>query len=290
MAPFNSSKALQVESLEERVVMTTGLLPMPAGNVAAYMNQGILELRGDGLSNNVDVTQITDQRFQVSGMNGTRINGGSATLVLSGVLDLDAKLRDGNDTITVNILRNASIRNVTIDMGMGQFEKVVIQGGESIDGLNVSCRGLNALDLSTGGRSLFVNGQTKITGGNSTTQGDRIYLLGYFNSVSIETGDGDDVIRLGTKTSVSNIVRFNATKVNAKTGNGNDEINLLRAEIDQLFADLAGGDDIIALSIVRFSPPSDGVLLNGRTGTDTVRELNSITGGYTLGSFEVRPA
>ncbi len=290
MPALGSTKSLQVELLEERVVMTTGIAPLPIGNVSAYISQGVLELRGDSLSNIVDITQLSDGRFQISGASGTLINNRTTPTLLAGVLNINAQLRDGNDSVTVNLQDNRAMRDITINMGMGQSEKVVIKGGQSINNLNVSARGLNALEMNTDGKSLKVNGQTTIVGGNSTIKGDQINLLGTFNNVNIETGDGNDFVQLGKKCNCATNVRFSATKATVKMGNGNDELNLFKAKVDDFFADLSAGNDSLALSIAQFSTTPTKARLLGGNGTDTVKERTTVSGNPSYSSFEVRPA
>jgi hypothetical protein len=285
MSALGPSKSLQVESLEERVVMTAGATSLPIGNVSAYISQGVLELRGDSLNNTVDITQLSDGKFQITGSQGTLINNRSTPTVLASVLNINAQLRDGNDSVTVNLQDNRAMRDITINMGMGQSEKVVVKGGQSINNLNVHARGLNALDLNTDGKSLKVIGLTNVVGGNSTTKGDQINLLGTFNTVNIETGDGNDFVQLGKKCTCVTNVRFSATKATVKLGNGNDELNLFKAKVDDFFADLSAGNDSLALSIAQFSATPAKARLLGGIGTDTVKEQTTVSGSPSLSSF-----
>ncbi|MBX9655555.1 hypothetical protein K2Y11_18215 [bacterium] len=278
---------LQVESLEDRVVLSTGVVaPVPGGNVSAYVTQGILQIRGDNFNNNVNITELTTGQFKVSGLAGTLINSQSS-VVLSSAYDINSQLKGGNDTLTLILQNNLNMRNITLDMGTGTRENVIMQGGKVITGnLVVTATGANSLNFDTQGKSLNVLGKTNIIGGNSTSQGDQIKLLGTFNQVYIETGAGNDFVQLGVKCNCPTNVRFQASKVTALLGNGNDELDAFKVKADDFFADLGAGNDTLALSIVQFSTIPTKARLFGGNGTDTVKEKVTISGSPTYNSFE----
>jgi hypothetical protein len=137
---------------------------------------------------------------------------------------------------------------------------------------------------------LNVTGRTTIVGGNNATQGDNISLLGRFNIVYVETGDGNDTVQLGKKCNCATQVRFSATKATVKTGAGNDELNVFKCKVDDFFADLGAGNDSLAVSIFQFSSLPGKARLTGGTGADTVREQTGISGRPSYSGFESQPS
>ena len=279
---------LQVEALEERVVLSaSAVAALPAGNITAYVTQGILQIRGDNFNNNVNITEMTDGRFKVTGLQGTHINNQTAPVVLSSAFDVNAQLKAGNDNLTLILQNNMYMRNITIDMGTGQHENVIMQGGKAISGnLIVTATGANSLNFDTQGQNLNVLGKTNILGGNSTTQGDVIKLLGTFNTVLIETGEGNDSVQLGMKCNCPTQVRFQAAKVTARLGNGKDDLALFKVKVDDFFADLGAGNDSLALSIVQFPYTSAKAKLLGGTGVDKIKEATTVSGTPSYTNFE----
>jgi hypothetical protein len=293
MNPSKSTKPLHVESLEDRVVLSSDVAALMApGNVSAIVSQGILQLRGDNLHNSIDITQQADGRFRVSGLSGTRINNTANPVILGNVVDINAQLRDGNDSLTLNLQNNRSIRDITIDMGTGTQENVVVKGGKEITGnLIVTTKGTSALNFDTQGTSLDVKGRTTIVGNSAAGSGpaDQIKLLGTYNILYVETGDGNDSVTLGVKCNCATNVRLSAQKATVKTGAGNDSLSLFKVKADDFFADLGAGNDSLSLATVQFSSSSAKARLHGGSGTDTIKEQTAITGRPLYISLEGRP-
>ncbi|MBY0585632.1 hypothetical protein K2X85_00540 [bacterium] len=293
MKTFPQKNPFQVESLEERVVLSSDLAAVVApSNVSALVSNGILQIRGDNLGNNVDITQLSNGQFQIKGNTGTLINQRSSPVVLGNVVDINAQLRDGNDSLTLSLQNNRSLRDISIDMGAGQREKVVVKGGKEISGnLIVTTKGTSALNFDTDGTSLDVKGRTTIVGNSAvgSTTGDKINLLGKYNILYVETGDGNDSVTLGIKCNCATNVRFNSNKATVKTRAGNDSLQLFKVKADDFFADLGAGNDSLSLATVQLSNTSAKARLQGGSGTDAIKELTSITGQPLYISLEGRP-
>ena len=86
-------RKLSFQQLENRLTM--------AGNVIASVSSHSLYLTGDSRANNLEIIQVGNGQYQVTGKDGTTING-QAQKTFSGVTaDLIANLNGGNDTLKI---------------------------------------------------------------------------------------------------------------------------------------------------------------------------------------------
>ena len=130
----NSNRTLRFQSLEDRKMMTATLLakapivalvPAAHGNVTTSVSsKGVLTITGDGLTDNIAISQTAPNEFTITGINGTTINKTHTVENFTGVKsDVDISLKSGVGTApTVTIQSNAGItfaNNLNVDMGNG---------------------------------------------------------------------------------------------------------------------------------------------------------------------------
>lgn len=200
------------EVLEDRALLT--------GNVFATMNAGgDLVLRGDRQGNAVTVTAIGNG-IQVTGTQGTRINGLPLPALFPGasINDVDARLRGGSDSLV--ILANVS-GDVVARMGGGSDVVTLatttvggdadINVGAAFPGvpevvtINASTIG-GAMNLrGAGGQQRFVITTSTVVGASSVRMGGgRDFLntstTNFIGGLSADGGGGafDQFINIGT--------------------------------------------------------------------------------------------
>jgi len=178
---------LEIECLEQRCV--------PAGNLSVVLNGGTLVIRGDDLSNGVEVTQGAEAgQFVVTGLNvggATTVNGQAAVTVAGVTGDVIIDLRGGDDQVVVGdgvaVPRDLRVRTglgndtVTLaDVTVG--EDLTVETGLGNDTVSVA-------DVMVGGDSRVETG-----GGNDTVQ---ITDSLFSRELRVILGDGDDALSLG---------------------------------------------------------------------------------------------
>src|SRR6476469_6130210 len=86
-------RKLTFQQLENRLTL--------AGNVIASVSSHSLYLTGDSRANNLQIVQLANGQYQVTGKDGTTING-QAQKTFSGVTaDLIVNLNGGNDVLYI---------------------------------------------------------------------------------------------------------------------------------------------------------------------------------------------
>lgn len=160
--PRRSRVLLSAEPLEDR--------SLPSGNVSAVVTGGVLRLDGDGLANQIRVSGREDGEVVLIPIGDTTINGGTAAVILGGIvfsyeirmgggddflwvtdtqdeIALLVDMNDGNDGLTVDFAGHTGTTvlvmgagNDTVSLGMGEFE------------------GFTIIDTGTGDDRLFIGG------------------------------------------------------------------------------------------------------------------------------------
>ena len=229
------------EGLEPRACM--------AGDVDAVVNGGVLQITGDDLGNDIEVRQLTNlvlpfgtsQLFQVTGRNGTTVNGKPADILTFNGNDLRINLKGGDDRLDIKgtDLR-MKLNRLTIETGSGDDQV-------DIDDLEVLGTGTTTIRLGGGGTdvdflevdaSRFV-GDVKITTGD----GDDTVEFGagtdtdVLGRLTVETGDGNDDVVIGGDFDPIDIVG----NLVVKTGDGDDTVELEEVTAPKITVDLGDG-------------------------------------------------
>jgi hypothetical protein len=120
------------QQLENRLTM--------AGNVIASVSSHSLYLTGDSRANNLEIIQVGSGQYQVTGKDGTTING-QAQKTFSGVTaDLIANLYGGNDILKigyyaemVTVPTTIFNRDVKVNLGSGDDQLYIYHTNVSDD-------------------------------------------------------------------------------------------------------------------------------------------------------------
>ncbi len=204
---------MTVETLENRRML--------AGNVTVDVDNGDLDIRGEGnveQAISVEATSV-EGRFLVTALDDTLINGQEGPVFVNGVTgDVDIDLRSGGKIL---ILSESA------------QEAFVVEGD-----LDIDTRGGDAdiILLDT----VHVRGETTIRtrGGD-----DAVSFIGgeFDDELDVSTGGGNDVI------SSVNFTQFN-DEMDLNMGGGNDYVMMTNISVDgESEIRLGGGEDTIGL-------------------------------------------
>lgn len=233
-------RRLTFQALEGRAMM--------AGDVAVSILNGDLRVTGDSQDNEVAIVQTIQQgqpvagSFFVGGVNGTTVNGGGGQTFTGVTRDFSINLVGGADRITLG--DNVATNHFTVPNDLR------IDTGSGADTL--------ALNRIT------VRDDTFITTG---IEADRIDISGVFgvagvdngqNDMTINTGDGSDVMRL------VNIFVRRDLNINTGTDSGSDLIDMAIGNIGR-DVNIATGAGIDTVAVQQMGVNGD---LRIDTGTD----------------------
>ncbi|MDX1963434.1 MAG: hypothetical protein SFX18_09795 [Pirellulales bacterium] len=252
---LRNGRQLKFEQCESRIAL--------AGDVAIALEGTLLNVTGDNLGNEINITQSDAGNVTIRGLNGTTVNGLPAvTLLNPGLEKLDIRMGDGNDRVTVG--RVSLEGDLNVDLGTGNdfvavgarvANNVSIIGDAGSDQANVNnaiIRGDLVVDLGQDAGRVVLN---------NTSVG--------FNATII-TDAGNDVI-----TSNGLIVGGNLS-VESKAGN--DSVTLINGSAFALGITTDLGDDRVSLS--NYSSTED---LNIETGDNNDRvTLTSVTSSKSI--------
>lgn len=111
-------RRFQVEALERRNLM--------AGNVLVSVNNGVLNVVGDAQANQVEIHQSTVNWYNVTGLNGTTINGKDNKLIrVTGGMKIDLKAGDDQLSMGGTVFVDDVDGALNIVMGAGR-DKVTL--------------------------------------------------------------------------------------------------------------------------------------------------------------------
>jgi hypothetical protein len=245
---FGASRSLRYEGLEQREMM--------AGDVAAYVDQGILKVIGDNLPNAVEVTPgskagsfIVNGTTQYTGAD-TRINGSYKSFQFSGVTQgVQVIMNGGDDHLQVGKPPATPTSNIPGPFGLG------IDMGSGDDVLYV--------------RNVNVKGSCGISGQDGN---DKVYVYdSYFaQDLIVDTANGNDFVDVNSITAARYLM--------VGTGAGNDEVRLYKAGAAWIYSHLGDNDDklVVNKSQSALQPGFDGgggndVIIIGRDNYFPVR-------------------
>jgi len=183
-----SARKLGVQSLESR-----GML---AGDVAFSVGAGNVSLTGDGSDNEITITYIGSDKYEVVGIGGTMVNGSASVQFEVGVQltkSLTLSMKGGNDVVIFNGAGTGTLPGL-LNIGGGEGDNTI-----TIQNL-----------ASVAGKIAVVNS----TGDDTVT----IASVASAASISITTGKGGADVSL-INTDVAGDITVNAV---SDEGNGND--------------------------------------------------------------------
>jgi hypothetical protein len=156
-----------VEWLEDRSV--------PAGNVVAIVQDGVLFVYGDVESNQVSVTATGRQTAVVQPLAGTTLNGGTSAISFGDIKNgFDMRTGGGDDTLTVTGVE-------------GRW--IYIEGGDGADDIT--------LDRVNGRHDLKLFGDNGAGRESAATAGgDRVTIINsqFRHRTAVDLGDGNDLL------------------------------------------------------------------------------------------------
>jgi hypothetical protein len=178
-------RKLFLEGLEMRAML--------AGDVDVNVSDGNLIIRGDNDDNNITVTWISENTYEVAGVD-TEINGDTEIFVATGVTrNIDVDLRSGNDTFTLT--------GSGLEEGVDLQGSVIVRLGDGDDVASIDGTSLRRVLKVDGG-----SGDDAVSIANSFAGDDLLVLTGSgIDGVTlgaveagdlllVETGNGDDTI------------------------------------------------------------------------------------------------
>jgi hypothetical protein len=269
---FRSSRRLSLESLEGRQMM--------AGNVLVSVTGGDLVITGDTQSNFITIVPVMEQgepvpgRFFIAPQNSTRINNQTTGQFVQGVTDdLIISMDSGNDRV---ILGNSTEfdnfvvpDDLTINMGAGNdavlinrisvTDDLTVNTAAGADGIFVQAdvgqlgnvdSGNNDLNIDSGSGNDFVQIDiTDVRGKLTVSTGLAATDLGADDvEMTFVDVDGDAEIRTGGGNDVVNLFNLvSGDDMTLDTGAGRDTANLTLCAMDELFAQMGTGRDVLEI-------------------------------------------
>lgn len=220
----------RIESLEGRSLM--------AGDVLASIKLGSLYVQGDAMANDVAIVDQGNGKVEITGRNGTKINGADSTVLSGFANNLKVDLRGGDDVVSLRGTESHVIPRFAIESG-------------------------------TGNDSVFLDQIYSVLGKVETGSGDDVIELMNASSVllDLETGSGNDSIRVGAD--VSNSALISVAFLKLETGLGNDSVVIQNTNLtsSNIKIEAGQGDDNL---LVRKGSGSSWLKASTGSGTDTV--------------------
>ena len=171
---------LSPELLEDRTV--------PAGNVTAFVENGVLHIWGDSADNRIWVSGAGKDTAVIVTLDGTTLNGGRTPLWFDGIkFAYDIQLHDGNDFLYVSGLDGSA----GLFVNMGDGNDGLAADRLALDGANVLYTGAGNDTVSVGG------GKMKWAAFDVGAGNDRLFIVGTeFGDVVFAGGEGSDSLGL----------------------------------------------------------------------------------------------
>jgi hypothetical protein len=209
-------RGLRFEQLEQRVLL--------AGDVTVALKSGNLTVTGDAnvLGNQVEIAHQGDGIYRVTGLNGTTLNKGTATvwnstLPVTGSVSVD--LKNGSNHLTMKGDPGQDLRvlkNLSVKTGTGN-DTVIIE--------NPNVTGKLTVSTGAGGGSVIIDGGT-VTADASIQTGvgdDQVEIddTTFLGKLTVKTGNA------GTLLKEDSVILSNITvsrDVSVSTGTGNDRV------------------------------------------------------------------
>jgi len=194
-----ATRRLGLESLEDRRVM--------AGNVIVSVNAGDLFIRGDNNANLISIVQVNTGRYQVSGLPGTRINGGTSPVTTGLVTDdVTITMAGGNDRVTLGSSTvGVTITlpdNLTVNMGAGVDRLVSTRVRANSARIVMGAATENDVDTLIARGSIFRGSATLIMGGGNDSMSLEHSQVAGLLTIQLQAGNDTATIKSGSAGSV----------------------------------------------------------------------------------------
>lgn len=255
---------LCIEGLERRTCR--------AGDVAVEIDDGFLKVTGDAFGNEVLVQQVDVQKFRVTGLNGTTVNGlGQQEFVFNGQ-DVEIGLKDGDDRLVMNDFngRRIDIERLAIDTGKGRdvvdLDDLTVRGDERVD-VYLGSGNQNETDVLTLDDADIHPALRVVSGGGDDTVDIEESMFG--DDLTIESGTGDDHVTLGRVAEGLSV----AGKIKADLGKGDDSLHV--SEVSAATAEVVLGDGVGDLTVEGINVAGQLKIHGGSIFTDI--EMTEIT-------------
>jgi hypothetical protein len=214
------------ERLETRELM--------AGNVTAAVTSGSLYVTGDNAANMLQMTEVSGNRWKITGLGGTKINGKSQVTTAQPVTnDVQIDLNGGNDNVTIqngsvphilNVFGDdgnnvTTLHSVKVGYGLGVYGN---DGNNTVVANKVNVQAIGGIYYSV---FAFGNGNNVVAINNLRARDFRVY-----------TGSGMDSV------TVTNSTLQSGSSLTLDTGDGRDAVSLSKVKTDTLSVDVGGGN------------------------------------------------
>jgi hypothetical protein len=204
-----------------------------AGNVTASVVSGSLTVNGDNAANMLQLTEVAGNRWKITGLGGTKINGKSSITTDAVTHDIQLYMNGGNDNVTVkdgfvpHILNvfgadgnnTTTLENVKVGYGLGVYGNA---GNDMVMATNVSVEAIDHIYYS-----VFDLGD-----GNNTVIANHLSAW----DMRVYTGTGNDIV-----TVMNSTLQSGTSSLTLNTGDGRDAISLLKVKTDAINVDVGGG-------------------------------------------------
>jgi hypothetical protein len=263
---INNSRKLSFQPLEDRQLM--------AANVTGAVSNHSLTLTGDSSSDLIEITQVANNQFKVSGDNGTLINGKASQTFNNVTGNISVVFKSGFNAVTVGqenfpnpetYTTLPGSLNVAFGNGVGSFSafytsiggNLTIAGGHN-DYISLINSGVGRANVNGGNHDCNItlgNGSNTVKMQYTTVERDLlIHDIGSSSTDDIDLWGGNVGRNATLQTGVGNdMVQFNEMYIgkalNIQTGAGNDEVVL--------------GE---FLDTIHYDPTDNGVMPNTQWG------------------------
>jgi hypothetical protein len=229
-----------------------------AGNVVVRDLAGTLSVTGDDLANEIQITETLDNRYVITPLAGTTVNGSSdafTTRVYENEPALTVRLRGGDDYAELTNL--SDMRAVMVDSGDGADELSLTNvetrlgtsintgsGNDVVTLIQVEAKGSFSVNLGDGNDSLTASNIDGTIGRILGGAGNNLISLedADFIRFSYVGGAGvDDVTLSGLQSEMEGIASF-------RLGDGNDRLSIASFEAATLIVNAGSGDDLVVIS------------------------------------------
>jgi len=181
-----AKKGLRVESLEVRAMM--------AGDVKVTVNDGVLKIVGDYKANGVEVTQLANGNYEVSGITW----GGSATKINGSTSPKEFAAHYVRDDIRVDLGSGDDALRVYDLFAPDDIEIKTGDGKDIVNVVDVYVKDDLLIDTGKGDDSATVSGSTikEVLSIKTGTGNDKINVeyTDIYKLLAIHAGDGNDKI------------------------------------------------------------------------------------------------
>ena len=263
MSRSSNSSKLFYQSLEERKLL--------AGDVSVIETDQLF-IRGDELSNQIEIVADDSGQVFITGLNNTTINGGMEPFQVSNNVDLNgargrnARLESGLNIQTLGGNDRIDIRGLEIDRA------TEIDTGEGDDFVRL-IRSTSRHDLMVNtdvGHDTTIFVQTRVRGDFDVTtnlgnDALRLHNSRTWGSTNLETGAGDDSL------SVSR-ARFTGDSQIISAQAGNDQILIRNNQVNEqgLFVRAGHGHDDVFARLANTNDLDGEIRIAGQAGFDVL--------------------